>query len=362
MEEITCNIHIHSTYSDGFGTYSNIIDAAIAAGLDVVIITDHNVWVNGLEGYHTRGNRRVLVLTGEEVHNQDRFPQKNHMLVLGADAEVATYASDPQELINTVHKKGGLAFLAHPDEVALELVHEDNISWIDWEVTGYTGFELWNNFSELKTVSPTPFHLLLNVFSPERIATAPAKATLARWDKLLIEGQHLSVIGGADAHALQYKLGPINKTIFPYLYHFSAINNHLLLPQPLTGDLKQDKKMIYAALAKGSSYIGYDLPASTCGFSFSISNEENTACAGETLTLFRGATVQASLPAPAEIRLVKDGAVVYTSQKLDHLAYPITDPGIYRIECSIEYLGKVRGWIYSNPIYVVTKGKANGHH
>jgi tRNA(Leu) C34 or U34 (ribose-2'-O)-methylase TrmL len=353
MEEITCNIHMHTTYSDGFGTYSTIIDAAAQAGLDVVIITDHNVWVNGLEGYYSRGKKRVLVLTGEEVHNQDRFPQKNHMLVLGAESEVAIYASVPQELIDTIHQKGGLSFLAHPDEVALELVHEDDISWVDWETAGYTGFELWNNFSELKTVSHTPFQLLLNVLDPSRIATSPSKATLERWDSLLTQGRHLSVIGGADAHALRFKIGPITKTIFPYQYHFSAINNHLLLPEPLSGNLQQDKKMIYNSLAKGSSFIGYDLPASTRGFTFSISNEEYIANPGDTITLFRGATIQVKLPAPAEINLIKDGVLLYSSRRLDHLAYPITEPGAYRVECKTEFMGKLRGWIYSNPIYVV---------
>jgi hypothetical protein len=29
-----------------------------------------------------------------------------------------------------------------------------------------------------------------------------------------------------------------------------------------------------------------------------------------------------------------------------------TEPGIYRVEATIHYLGRMRGWIYSNPIYI----------
>ena len=43
MPEIVINLHMHTTYSDGSGTHADIANAAIKAGLDAVIITDHNV-------------------------------------------------------------------------------------------------------------------------------------------------------------------------------------------------------------------------------------------------------------------------------------------------------------------------------
>ncbi|MHC1741323.1 MAG: CehA/McbA family metallohydrolase [Anaerolineaceae bacterium] len=352
MKEITCNIHIHTTYSDGFGTYSSISAAAASANLDVIILTDHNIWVKGLEGYYTNAGRQVLVLTGEEVHNQNRLPQKNHLLVLGAEAEMATYAFDPQTLISTISKHGGLSFLAHPDEMNLPIVNEDDISWVDWNIDGFSGFELWNHFSELKTVSRSTFQLLLNVFFPNRIATSPAQATLDRWDHLLSEGKHLSVIGGADAHAQIHHLGPITKTIFPYFFHFSSINNHLLLPEPLSGDLLQDKAMVYRALGKGSSYIGYDKPASTYGFSFTISDENVTANLGESIVLTKDTMAHIHLPHPALVRLLNNGIEICHKTVSDQLTFPLIEPGAYRVECFINYLGKKRGWIYSNPIYV----------
>jgi predicted metal-dependent phosphoesterase TrpH len=60
MHELVINLHMHTPYSDGFGTHDQIAAAAMRAGLDAVIVTDHNVWVNGPEDYYQDGDRRVL--------------------------------------------------------------------------------------------------------------------------------------------------------------------------------------------------------------------------------------------------------------------------------------------------------------
>lgn len=356
MEEITCNIHIHSTFSDGSGTYSTISRAAAAANLDVIIITDHNVWVKGFEGYYEHDGRRVLVLTGEEVHDQDRDPQKNHMLVLGAESEMAVYAHNPQNLIDRVHEHNGLSFLAHPDEMDLKLVHETDISWVDWTVEGFDGLEIWNHMSEFKTRSRSLFKLLENVFSPKYYAVGPLKPTLERWDAMIAAGRHVFALGGSDSHMLRYQIGRYIKWIYPYEFHFSCINNHLLIPEPLNGELEHDKRMIYAALRSGSSFVGYDLPASARGFTFTAFTDAKTINMGETLNIQGGGTLQARLPQPAELRLIKDGKVIYQSSGMERLSYPVHEPGAYRIECYREYHGQQRGWIFSNPIFL-TRGE-----
>ena len=155
MQEIVVNLHMHTRYSDGSGSHRDIAAAALKCGLDAVIVTDHNVLVQGMEGYVTDGPRRVLMLIGEEVHDQDRDPQKNHLLVFGADQEVATFADDPASLIKIVRNSGGLSFIAHPTDPAAPAFGETDITWVDWSVSDFTGIELWNGLSELKTVIPT---------------------------------------------------------------------------------------------------------------------------------------------------------------------------------------------------------------
>jgi len=352
MHEIVVNLHMHTRYSDGTGTHKDIADAAIKTGLDVVIVTDHNVLVQGMEGYYRVARRRVLLLVGQEVHDQDRVPQKNHLLVFNSSRDVSTLADDPQTLINRVAEAGGLSFIAHPRDPKAPAFNETDISWEAWDVHGYTGIELWNGLSELKTVLHTKLHGAFYAFFPQFIGYSPIQETLQRWDDLLADGKRVVAIGGSDAHALNMHMGPLHRVIFPYQFHFRAINTHVLVPQPLTGDVPTDKKMIYDSLAVGRCFIGYDLPAPTRGFIFKAKGLEQSAVMGEEIPSRRGVTLQAHLPQPAEIRLIKDGKAISIWRDSQACAYSVSEPGAYRVEAWRNYLGRKRGWIFSNPIYV----------
>ncbi len=45
MIELVGNMHMHTLYSDGTATHREIAEAAARAGLDWIIVTDHNIWV-----------------------------------------------------------------------------------------------------------------------------------------------------------------------------------------------------------------------------------------------------------------------------------------------------------------------------
>lgn len=348
MIELVINLHMHTTYSDGSGTYEELGRAALKTGVDVLLVTDHNVLVRGMDAYHQDGKKRVLVLACEEIHDQDREPQKNHLLVFGTDQELANLADDPQTLIDAVRRLGGLSFIAHPVDPAMPAFGEADISWEDWSVTGFTGIELWNGFSELKTVAKGKLDAIMYAFWPEAIPHGPLPQALEIWDGLLSKGQRVVVVGGADAHARHMSLGPIHKTIFPYEYHCTTINTHALTPTSLTGNLIQDRKMVFDALSAGHCFIGYDLPAPTRGFRFSAQGRES----GIMGDVMEGAvTLQAKLPSTAKIRLMKDGKCVKELQG-ETITYFTKEAGVYRVEAYKQYLGKLRGWIFSNPIYV----------
>jgi hypothetical protein len=352
MHEIILNLHMHTRYSDGAGTHADIAAAAMRAGLDAVIVTDHNVYVNGPAGYKKDGDRRVLLMVGEEIHDQARSPQKNHLLVLGAQRELATHAYEPQLLLDAVTRAGGLAFIAHPVDPAAPSVHEGDISWVDWNVSGFTGLELWNGFSEFKPRIKSLLHAVYYAYFPHRIAHGPLPETLRRWDELLSAGKKVVAIGGSDAHANRMHLGPLHRTIFPYQFHFSAINTHVLLPRPLGTDAADDTSLIMEALRLGHCFIGYDLPASTRGFGFLACGLESNAQMGDGLNSKGGVTFQIRLPMRTECVLLKDGKPVRTWRKHELCTYISTEPGIYRVEVYIHYLGMRRGWIFSNPVYV----------
>lgn len=352
MPEHVINLHMHTTYSDGHATHREIAEAALKAGLDAVIVTDHNVWVRGPQDIYREGDRRVLLLVGEEIHDQARQPQKNHVLVFGAERELAPLASEPQRLLNEARKVGGLTFIAHPVDPAAPAVGEDDISWVDWDLRGVTGLELWNGMSEFKSLLKSKLHALYYAFYPQRIARGPFPEALAKWDELLVQGRKLVAIGGSDAHALPASMGPIRRTLFPYEFHFRGINTHLITEEAFSGDCFEDRRLILDALGRGRCFIGYDLPASTRGFRFTAQGKDEKATMGEELSARHGVTLQVRLPRATECRLIKDGKLLKTWERRETCTHITTEPGVYRVEVYIEFEGQRRGWIFSNPIYI----------
>jgi hypothetical protein len=350
--EVVINLHMHTTYSDGTGSHIAIAEAAMKSGLDAVIVTDHNVLVYGPEGYYKNGKKRVLLLVGEEVHDQARHPQKSHLLVFGADKEMARFADDPQQLIDSVRKTGGSCFIAHPFEAAAPSIHEEAITWEDWQVDGYSGLELWNGLSEIKTLIPTKLHALFYAYFPKLIPHGPPPESLTKWDELLAEGKRVFTISGSDAHELHLSAGPLKRTVFPYTHHFSSINMHLLLAQPLGEDVAVGRKLILDALVKGNSFTGYDMPASTRGFRFAAHGRDETVYMGGEIKSEGGVTLQIRLPSAVECHLLKDGRIIRSWKHNQVCAHNTTEAGVYRVEAFIPYYGRRRGWIYSNPIFV----------
>ena len=352
MEEITVNLHMHTRYSDGTGTHEELAQAAIRAGLDAIIITDHNIWVQGVEKYFTEGEQKVLVLVGEEVHDQARQPQKNHLLVFGTEREMSHYGPDPQNLINQIAQAGGLSFIAHPVDPESAKFNQGDLSWVSWEVQGFNGIELWNAMSEFKSLLTGYIPAIRYSFNFDQVAHGPLPETLTLWDQLLAKGKPVVAVGGSDAHQMVGSLGPIKRSLFPYEQHFRAVNTHLLLTEPLKGNLSSDKQLIYQALAAGHAFIGYDLPASTKGFRFSAHSDKKDHIMGDTIEGSQSVTLQIKLPQAAECLLLKDGQVIKTSRKRVSLIHRVDEPGVYRVEAYIDFNGKRRGWIFSNPIYI----------
>lgn len=349
------NMHMHTPYSDGAASHLEIATAALNAQLDFVIVTDHNIWVDGVQGYY--GDRDyVLLLTGEEVHDRTRQPQVNHCLVYGANREMTPYAANPQTLIDEVSKVGGLTFLAHPFDNSILWQHEEpGITWVDWAISGYTGLEVWNYMSSFKDVLETPWKTLRHAFDPDRAIIGPNPAMLAKWDELLASGQKVVGIGNSDAHGKRYRLGPISHTIFPYDFLFHCINTHILTPTPFKGEVLFDSAMIYQALRHGRAFISYQILGKARGFRFSGQGLSGTyAQMGESIRLQSGSgvTLQTVVPARAHIKLIRHGETVAEEFNVENLTYMALQSGAYRVEVWREYRGHERCWILSNPIYV----------
>lgn len=352
MKEIITNIHIHSCYSDGRKTHSEIADDAIACGLDAIIITDHNIYVNGIDGYYFRDDKKVLVIVGEEIHDTNRIPQKNHLLGIGINHSHTRFAKSPQGLIDSLNAVNGLSFIAHAYDPALLIFGEENLSWEDWSITGFTGLEIWNNLSELKIRTQKLLRVIFFAFFPAFLAKEPPIQIRTIWDALLTKGSRIVGIGGSDAHTLSYHFGSFRKIIFSYDYHFKTINNHIMPEKPLTNDALIDTEIILSAINKGRLFIANDSIKPTRGFRFFASLNGIDLLMGDEMTFRKGILLTAILPAEAQCILLKDGLPILTVKSTKQIEYLIESPGIYRLECYRRHLFRRRGWIFSNPIYI----------
>jgi hypothetical protein len=350
------NLHVHSDLSDGAKSLSELALIAEEAGLDFVIVTDHNCYQPGLDGW--RGS--TLVLTGEEVHDRQREPQSSHTLCFDAGEDVADFAADPQALIDAVAARAGFTFLAHPIERDVaDFVGEPNISWRDWGVRGYAGIELWNTMSEFKSALRTTAHALLYAYVPSLAISGPYPEMLRKWDELL-RHRPISALGGSDAHGKTYRWGPLSRVVLPYDLLFRCVNTHLLSQRPLAGPsqvgrsesgLEADKAIVYEALRAGHGFLGYERPGAIAGFAFWARSGDAEAIPGETLKVEGIIELEVTTPGRARLRLLRDGQVIAQTYG-DRLALIAHRPGVYRVEAYRGYASRERGWIFSNPIYV----------
>ncbi len=373
------NIHMHTTHSDGFGDFEDLVDGAAKGGLDFVYVTDHNVLVREQEEGYRNG---VLTLVGQEVHDTQREPSGNHLLCLGVESDVSSHASDPQQLIAAVNQQNGLTFLAHPIEETTELF-STCYPWQSWEVSDYHGVELWNYLSGFRGFTTSYLKAALVGFFPRFFPVGPLPAMLAKWDELT-QNRPVVAIGGTDVHAIKYSLGPISRRFLTYEDSAKALNTHVLTNTPLLGapengthdyrdpNTRRDRDIVLDALRRGHCWLGYDLVGSTQRFRFWAEYEGNgsgqvddspgapsadgtggTAVMGDSINLAEGSTLNLRVQSPevADIRILRNGRVI-TQGHAKTIAYQVRDEGVYRVEVWKQRWGKPRGWIFSNPIYV----------
>ena len=342
--ELVGNIHIHSIASDGTGDIGEIASAAARSGLDFVIVTDHNTFQPKLEGLYNT----VAVLIGQELHVADA----NHLLVIGGRRDLTPLAALPQDVIDAASADGALTFLAHPFERPGRVPPMRAIPWEDWAVMGYTGLELWNYMSEIKASLSSPLRTLAAAYAPACVISGPFAETLARWDELA-QRRPVPVIGGSDAHAEWFSIGPLRRQVHPYKHLFRCVNTHILVSSeaPL-GSLAELKRELYGALAAGHSFVAYDKLAGAKGFRFDLrEGGAVVATMGDRAAWRPGLVIHATAPSHCRMRLIGNGQVIMESDGTE-LQFALMRPGVYRLEALRRFAGSLRGWIYSNPVYV----------
>jgi hypothetical protein len=341
-------VHVHTVHSDGAATPEEIARIAARSGLDFVIATDHNVRAPGIEGWY----EKVLLLLGEEVNDPQRHPECNHLLIFGADHSLAPYAADAQGLIDAARRAGGFAFLAHPFEHAQAFTGESDINWQDWDVHGFTGIELWNTMSEVKSRLRNLSQAILMAYFPGLGLRGPPRETLERWDQLLTAGQQVAIIGGPDAHGTVYRKGIIEREVLPYEWLFRAVRLHVLCDGPFQGNLEQDAAQVYRAMRGGRAFVAYDRIGDATGFRFLARTGGAEFGMGEQLASAAGVALEVNSPKRARLRIVHEGRVVAEGYG-KRLRCTASACGAYRAEAHRRHGAQRSAWVFTNPIYLM---------
>ncbi len=344
-------IHLHSAYSfDGRAHLPEIIAAANECGLDFLLLTDHGTLQARTDGWEGWQNG-TLVVVGEEV-----APRFNHLLAFGLGESIMT-ATDPPETgpqtyLDRVRKNGGIGLIAHPDHEGTDLFHVKHYPWTDWSVTGYTGLGIWDFMTDWQNGLNGYFRAFLSYLFPALFLAGPSPATLARWDRLTQERRVVG-IGELDNHDSLIRIGAIRLAVFPFKRVFRTIRTHILTAGPLSGNSSADIAAILDALRNGRAYAALDHYRCSSGFSLSLTEDDRIATMGDQFVLHRQADLRISVPFRASIRILRNGTDFHREQG-NAISVPVREPGVYRIEAYLNYFGRLRPWIFSNPIYVGT--------
>ena len=164
-------LHLHTTHSDGSIGPAALADAARAAGLEFIAITDHN---------NTAHTREPLPSIPLHIVGEELTTPGGHASVWGLrpgawiDFRVSPGDAGAGKAIDgfvdEAHRAGALFAISHPvDDCA-------GCSWEQAIPDGIDAIEIWQN------------------------EKAPRDSEVAFWDRLLRAGRHITAVGVSDWH------------------------------------------------------------------------------------------------------------------------------------------------------------------
>lgn len=333
-------VHIHTELSDGTGNIKSIVSAAKKAGLDWIIITDHNIY-NTEEGYYDG----ILVIKGEEISPEC----ENHYIALGINKQIEP--STPGEYVNQVRLNGGFGFMAHPDEgtYASNKKRANKYRPISWTANEVLpdGIEIWNWFSTWadNLSDKNIFHLIYAYLFKHELVKYPNPLTIKRWDEYNRNSDKIvPAIGGADAHALKIKKYIIPLTIFPYSVHFSTILNIVNLKDSLSENFKTAKQQILTALKYGNNMI-INTHVSKIIPDINAVNSNGIFKSGQRCILDDNTFLNIKCSKKYTAKIFHDGNLIYSAEEKSH-SIKLSDIGKYRTELWCND----KAFIFTNPI------------
>ncbi len=257
------DLQSHTYHSDAQGSLEQLVTKARDLRLDFLAVTDHNTISHHSHLAALTGND-LLLLYGQEVTTY-----YGHLNVWGArrwcDFRAKT-AVDLAAIIDLAHANGGLCSVNHPKQ--------GGPAWEYGFDLPFDTLEVWQG--------PWPYR---------------NKESLALWDRLLLAGQKIRVVGGSDYHCPA-----------------AADTNLLRLGQPTTWLLvhEQSHRGILEAIYAGRASISAN-PTSPRIALKATDRDNQSVQMGDVLTLAKGdaatVTVTVQNGIGYTLQLVADGQV-----------------------------------------------------
>jgi hypothetical protein len=346
---VSCVVHLHSTFSDGSATVSELVEAAAATGVDLVLLTDHDSLAARRAGWEGR-HGDVVVLVGTEVS-----PSQGHYLALGVSREIAHAGRSAREIAEAVRDAGGVGFAAHPfsrggrmlvPALARQIVLPHGWPALD-EPEGCDGIELWSLTTDAAEGWRTPAEAVRWLRDPEAaIAAGPPAHHLRRWDALSAR-RRMPAIGGLDGHQPGIRVRGRVRSPLPHRRTFDLLRTHLLCERPLTGDPRADWRMVIAALRAGAAWLACPCVAPAHGARLWAERHDGGLVPMGAEAPAGRSVLRVRLPRPAELRVLRDGAPI-SDTRARAVDLEIAARGAYRVEARID--GRL--WLLSNAVHL----------
>jgi hypothetical protein len=345
-------IHFHTNYSgDATGTFEAIAAVANRQQVDFMISTDHNTLqplYDQREGWY----QKTLFLVGEEISLDEGY-------LLALDIRHLKRSPDEktEEIVADILNQGGILFIAHPNHPKWRWRSENEAGITGEEVLDFA--DQWytaGRVALIKGLSFYPFNPSAAFF---QLYERPDE-TLKGWDRRNLKRKMVGIFA-PDFHQA-VKISREYKIPFPRVERVLPLaHDHILLKNPFSGNLKNDRKSLYDAIRMGHLYFAMDQIGDSTGFFFSAKQENQTIWMGDQLPSGIQTYFSVTLPpAAAErrtlIHVFKNGEILFTSEEKAFKFHSSGD-GAYRIEVESQIptffgFNKNVVWIYSNPIYL----------
>lgn len=343
-------LHIHTVRSDGGGTVDDVAAAAASAGLDFVVITDHGDAQRLLPPAYRSG---VLCIDGSEISSD-----QGHVAGVGLRSAEYPLGGAARDVIDDVHRLGGLAIAAHPVSPRQEL------AWHAWDAP-FDAIEWLNGDSEWRdersvTIARTALGYWLRPAAAISLTFDRPQQALARADALAAE-RPVAFVAGHDAHARiarsgAHGYGSRGIPLPSYRAIFSSFAVRVLLDVPLTGDATADAAIVLRALNHGRVFTALDGLATPARLQFTARSGGASASIGDRLIPAGPIqfTVETNAPEGSLIVLLHNGRELASgaTPRLTHAA-PAA-PGAYRVEVRVPDApgSPPAPWIVSSPLWV----------